>query len=120
MECSDPERVGALLAELKCPWYICGGWALDLYLNCVTREHKDVDVAVARSDQWVVREYLRRRGWRLEKVSGGTLSPWLDGEWLELPIHGVFACRVILCLQSRPSFRPPRVAAPRLRPLHHD
>jgi hypothetical protein len=51
MECLDPERVGALLAELQCPWYICGGWALDLYLNCVTREHKDVDIAVARSDQ---------------------------------------------------------------------
>lgn len=89
---SDPEKVGALLAELKCPWYICGGWALDLYLNRVTREHKDIDIAVARSDQWLVREYLRRRGWRLEKVSGGTLSPWLDGEWLELPIHGVW-CR---------------------------
>jgi hypothetical protein len=69
---SAPERLGALLAELQCPWYICGGWALDLYLNRVTREHKDIDIAVARSDQWVVREYLRRRGWRLEKVSGGT------------------------------------------------
>lgn len=92
MECSDLESVGALFAELKCPWYICGGWALDLYLNRVTREHKDVDVAVARADQWSVREYLRRRGWRLEKASGGTLSPWPDGEWLELPTHGVW-CR---------------------------
>lgn len=92
MDCSAPEKVGALLAELECPWYICGGWALDLYLNRATREHKDVDVAVGRADQFLVREYLRRRGWRLEKVSGGTLSPWLDGEWLELPIHGVW-CR---------------------------
>jgi hypothetical protein len=100
MDWSDPEGLGALLAELKCPWYICGGWALDLYLDRVTREHKDVDVAVARSDQWLVRQYLQSRGWRLEKVSGGTLSRWLDGEWLELPVHSVW------CLneQHRPAF----------------
>jgi len=85
-------KVGSLLHDLPCPWFVCGGWALDLFLGRVTRTHKDVDIAVARDDQFVVRDYLRRRGWTLEKAIGGELTPWADGERLELPAHAVW-CR---------------------------
>ena len=88
----EVQKVGALLGRLRCEWYVCGGWALDLFLGRVTRAHKDVDVAVARRDQLEVQDYLRRRGWRLEKAAGGELSPWAEGERLELPLHGVW-CR---------------------------
>jgi hypothetical protein len=92
MEFADPKRVGLLLAGLTRPWYVCGGWALDLFLQRVTRQHKDVDVAMARSDQATVQHYLRQRGWRLEKAVKGNLAPWEDGERLTLPVHGVW-CR---------------------------
>jgi hypothetical protein len=92
MDFEDPLRVGGLLAELPCAWYVCGGWALDLFLDRVTREHKDVDVAVARGDQAMVQRYLRARGWRLDKAVDGRPDPWLDGEELALPVHGVW-CR---------------------------
>jgi hypothetical protein len=88
----EVEKVGALLRGLRCEWYVCGGWALDLFLGRVTRGHKDVDIAVARRDQSEVRGYLRGRGWGLEKAAGGRLSPWVEGEWLSLPLHGVW-CR---------------------------
>ncbi len=88
----EVRRVGALLGGLRCGWYVCGGWALDLFLDRVTRAHKDVDIAVARRDQSEVQDYLLRRGWRLEKAAGGRLSPWEEGEELSLPLHGVW-CR---------------------------
>ncbi|HEX8285543.1 MAG TPA: hypothetical protein VF588_19465 [Pyrinomonadaceae bacterium] len=88
----EVRKVGALLGDLGPEWYVCGGWAIDLFLGRVTREHKDVDVAVARRDQLEVQDYLRRRGWSLEKAVGGRLSPWGAGEWLALPVHGVW-CR---------------------------
>lgn len=91
-EFAEVAKIGSLLRELPCPWFVCGGWALDLFLGRVTRAHKDVDIAVARDDQFVVRDYLRRRGWALEKAVDGELSPWADGERLELPAHAVW-CR---------------------------
>ena len=88
----EVEKVGALLRDLRCEWYVCGGWALDLFLGRVTRGHKDVDVAVARRDQSEAQGYLRRRGWELEKAADGSLSPWAVGEELGLPLHAVW-CR---------------------------
>jgi hypothetical protein len=71
----EPLQVGALLAGCPCPWYVCGGWALDLFLDRVTRVHKDVDVAIARSDQTTMQQYLHQRGWQLEKVVKGRRLP---------------------------------------------
>jgi hypothetical protein len=61
----------------------------------VTREHEDVDVAILRADQEALRAHLA--GWELRKVvagpDGGILVPWLEGGWLELPIHEIHARR---------------------------
>jgi len=84
------QRVGALFDDLPCQWFICGGWALDLFLDRVTRDHKDVDIAIARTDQFRVRDYLRRRGWDLEKAVNGDLTPLGDREWLALPVHTIW------------------------------
>ena len=78
-EFAEVTKIGSLLRDLPCPWVVCGGWALDLFLGRVTRPHKDVDVAVARADQLVVRDYLLGRGWALERAEGGELIPWPDG-----------------------------------------
>jgi hypothetical protein len=91
-EFAEVLKVGSLLRGLPRPWFVCGGWALDLFLGRVTRPHKDVDVAIARDDQFVVRDYLLGRGWSLERAEGGELIPWPDGERLELPSHALW-CR---------------------------
>ncbi|HKP75078.1 MAG TPA: hypothetical protein VJT67_06010, partial [Longimicrobiaceae bacterium] len=80
---SEIARVAELLQALRVPWVIAGGWAIDLALGRATRTHGDVDVAVLRRDQAVLREDLP--GWEFEKVMDGKLVPWPAGEWLELP-----------------------------------
>ncbi len=72
------------------PWAVCGGWAIDLFLNRTTRPHKDVDFAVLREDQLVVQQLLVSKGWTLEKSAGGKLMPWEMKEWLEPPVHIVW------------------------------
>jgi len=81
----EPRRIGRIVEHL-------GGWALDLFLGRVTRDHKDVDIAVARRDQTGWQGYLRRRGWGLEVAADGRLSPWAEGEELAPPLHAVW-CR---------------------------
>ncbi|HEV3467983.1 MAG TPA: hypothetical protein VG148_01570 [Pyrinomonadaceae bacterium] len=88
----EVHKVAALLGDLRCPWYVCGGWAIDLFLGRATRAHKDVDIAVARRDQFEARDYLLRRSWKLEKAFEGELIPWAEGERLGLPVHAVW-CR---------------------------
>ena len=65
-------------------WYIAGGWAIDLYLNNQTRNHHDIEIAIARKDQLNLKEYLIN--WTFNKVFKGELSIW-EHEYLELPIH---------------------------------
>jgi hypothetical protein len=40
----------ALLAALRAPWWVAGGWALDLFLGKVTRAHKDLDIGIGRKN----------------------------------------------------------------------
>lgn len=77
------------------PWFIAGGWAVDLFMGDVTREHKDIEIAILRRDQLALQRYLR--GWELGKVipaSGEGTFIWQEGEWLELPIHEIRARRI--------------------------
>lgn len=86
----DVIRAAKILANYDQPWAVCGGWAIDLYLNRVTRTHKDVDFFVLRKDQLVIQEYLSSRGWTLEKAVSGQLVPWQLGEWIDLPVHVIW------------------------------
>jgi hypothetical protein len=83
-------RAAKLLANYSKPWAVCGGWAIDLYLNRVTRSHKDVDFTVLRRDQLDIQEYLLSHSWSLEKAVSGQLIPWQPGEWINLPIHVIW------------------------------
>ncbi|MCL6599851.1 nucleotidyltransferase domain-containing protein [Alicyclobacillus macrosporangiidus] len=51
------------------PWFIVGGWALDLSLGHVTREHHDVDVCVFRDDVASLLSYFQ--GWDCKVVIPG-------------------------------------------------
>jgi len=90
---SDPpsalREITDLLRALESPWAMAGGWALDLALNCITRPHADVDIAVFRSDQSALRAALP--GWRFEIAVDRTLEPWAPGVWLQPPVHEVHA-----------------------------
>jgi hypothetical protein len=88
------DRVRTLLVGAPFPWWVAGGWAIDLWLGRETRAHSDVDVAVLRRDQQHVREWLGP-GWRYEValLPTGTSGrrPWPAGETLEPPVHEIHA-----------------------------
>jgi aminoglycoside-2''-adenylyltransferase len=87
---SEPRQVLRLLHDLPCPWGIAGGWAVDLFLDRVTREHQDIEVAIFRDDQLVLQDYLSFRGWSFECVRNGRLYPWLKREALAAPVHEIW------------------------------
>lgn len=101
---SRPERaqeiveVAGIMASYRKWWAIGGGWAVDLALARVTREHDDVEVCVLRRDLGEIRGLVA--GWRTQLVvpdpagreNAGSAAPW-GGELVDLPIHQIRARR---------------------------
>jgi hypothetical protein len=86
-----PQELLELLSGFSGPWWICGGWALDLFLDRETRRHDDLDVALLRHDQLALYQHLR--AWDLHYATPDhTLEHW-DGQRLDPPIHGIWARR---------------------------
>lgn len=93
-----PELVNGLepVRGLAVPWYVAGGWAIDLFVGRVTRDHHDVDILVSRDDQQAVFEHFADRTLLkviphpCGRVGQGTVVAW-SGEELKFPIHQVFA-----------------------------
>jgi Aminoglycoside-2''-adenylyltransferase len=44
-----PDEAARLLGGVDAPWYVAGGWAIDLFLGGQQREHEDLEVAVPSS-----------------------------------------------------------------------
>jgi hypothetical protein len=93
-------EVAEALGNLRAPFYFAGGWAIDLHLGRVTREHHDIDALVMRRDHLLLHKALR--GFSLKKIiphpdgmppNRGTIVEWPAGERLELPVHQVNAYR---------------------------
>ena len=82
-----PRQVCALLHAFDRPWWVAGGWAVDLFLGRRTRPHKDIEIALYRHDQSALQEHLA--GWNLRKVVDHRRVPWLPGEALTLPVHEI-------------------------------
>lgn len=85
--------LAGFLSGLNKPWYVAGGWAIDLYLHECSRKHKDIDIVVFRQDQMAIQRYFLDKGWKLRKYRGDSevLEPWLPDEKLELPDRGASA-----------------------------
>ena len=44
----SPHEAVEILAGVEAPWYVAGGWAIDLFLGGQRREHEDLEIAVPR------------------------------------------------------------------------
>jgi Aminoglycoside-2''-adenylyltransferase len=65
----EPVRaVGSLLSGLAVPWWIAGGWAIDLAVGHVTRDHADVNVMMLERDEHALRGLT---GAGLQLIAGG-------------------------------------------------
>jgi hypothetical protein len=47
--------VGSLLSGLTVPWWVAGGWAIDLAVGHPTRDHTDVNVMILERDEHALR-----------------------------------------------------------------
>jgi hypothetical protein len=92
-------EVARALSRLRAPWFIAGGWAIDLHLGRVTRAHDDIDTLILRDDQAALRG---SPDFEVRKVvphpeglmNRGTLERWSEGEVLALPVHQLNAYRI--------------------------
>jgi hypothetical protein len=93
-------EVAEALGNLRAPFYFAGGWAIDLHLGRVTRDHHDIDALVMRRDHLLLHKALKQ--FSLKKIiphpdgkppNRGAIVEWPAGERLELPVHQVNAYR---------------------------
>jgi len=86
---ADLHTVVTALANYQVGWSIAGGWAIDLFLDRTTRPHADVDVAVFRDEQDVLRTSFPE--WDFQLAIDGKLVPWEPGRRVDLPLHEIHA-----------------------------
>jgi aminoglycoside-2''-adenylyltransferase len=72
-----PREARSLLGHIRLPWWIAGGWALDLYIGQQGRPHKDLDIGILRRDAPSVLAALD--GWEFFEARGGELFGPLTG-----------------------------------------
>ncbi len=78
--------VASLLSGLAVPWWITGGWAIDLAVGHVTRDHADVNVIVLERDEHALRGLT---GVDIQLVADGQPGPWPAGRRLTAgPVPG--------------------------------
>lgn len=53
-----PQQVSDALVDVAVPWAIVGGWAIDLWLDCQSRKHGDIEISLLRHDFDLVRHHL--------------------------------------------------------------
>jgi Aminoglycoside-2''-adenylyltransferase len=70
----------ALMKDAPFRWCVAGGWALDTFLQNVTRKHQDVDVVLFRNDASAIQSFFVERGWDIELIENGRFRDWINGE----------------------------------------
>ncbi len=84
-----PQQVAERMRDLDIPWWIAGGWALDLFAGRQTRAHADIEVSVFRADEAKLRRQLV--GWEFFVADAGTLTPLSDQKALPEAAHELWA-----------------------------
>ncbi len=80
------------MSAVDAPWWIAGGWAIDLFVGAQTRAHKDLDVGVRRADApWVV---AALPGWEFFEAKDGLLSRLALGTEPRAVVNSLWGRRV--------------------------
>jgi aminoglycoside-2''-adenylyltransferase len=95
----QPQEVATLLAGVNRPWWIAGGWALDLFLGFQTRAHDDLDVGVLRRNVLEVTAHLC--GWEFFEARSQALYRLAVGEAPRAEVNSMWCRR---CGEQRWSF----------------
>lgn len=91
-EATDPHRAAQWLEASIRPWWIGGGWAIDLFLDETTRPHHDLDVGIFRHDEQEVRRLFSN--WEFASAHAGRLDPLFQDQACPLVSHSIW-CRPV-------------------------
>lgn len=83
----------AIFGAFPGPWWVAGGWAIDLHIGRQTRKHEDTDVLIRRSDHLALHDVLP--GWEIRAAGRPTeskLELWKAGVPFPPDVHDIW-CR---------------------------
>jgi Aminoglycoside-2''-adenylyltransferase len=118
----EPPTAGAWLVDLDVPWWIAGGWAIDLHVGRQTRPHRDIDVGVLRRDVGVILDafpdwefFEAERGVLTRLACGRSPRPTVNSLWCRPQHGGCWTLELLLddaidddwCYRREPSIRRP-------------
>ncbi|WP_434085236.1 hypothetical protein [Mycolicibacterium goodii] len=89
-----PAEVASRLAEVRAPWCVAAGWALDLFVGGLGRDHGDVEIAVPAAEFGDVMAALPGYDW--DVVGDGCVWPYPEQSanhfqtWLREPGTGIY------------------------------
>ena len=86
----QPNIVAHWFGEAPFPWWVAGGWAIDLFLARETRPHKDIDIGIFRKDVCRVVDFLSE--WQVYEACSGELIEHERGTLPETEVHSLW-CR---------------------------
>jgi hypothetical protein len=81
----------SLFSTMPCPWWVAGGYAIELAIGRSIRDHGDIDVMMLRRDQLHLQQALPNWEWWTADPPG-TLRPWIPRERLRTGVHDIW-CR---------------------------
>ncbi|HJR96772.1 MAG TPA: amino acid transporter [Actinomycetota bacterium] len=86
----DRATLTGIMRGFDRPWWVAGGWALELFVERQIRTHEDVDVAILRRDHLALNHHLGN--WDLHYATPDhQLVPWKPAVDLRPPVHGIWA-----------------------------
>jgi hypothetical protein len=86
-------RLKKIMGKYGFPWFVAGGWAIDLFIGKEMRVHEDIEIGIFRKDQMKLYKYLEKyKKYYIDNKSRiGKLEKhdW-NKEYLRLPIHELY------------------------------
>jgi hypothetical protein len=86
-------KVKTIMDKFGYPWFIAGGWAIDLFLGKETRIHADIEIGIYRKHQMQLYRYLEKyKKYYIDNrslVGKHEKREW-NKEYLRLPIHELY------------------------------
>lgn len=88
-----PGQLTQVMRGFPRPWFVAGGWALDLFLDRQVQPRGQIEIAVSRRDQ----AYLPTQfhGWSIETVEQGQARASVPGQWLAPPRYQLRVSRAV-------------------------
>jgi hypothetical protein len=88
----EPAAAPHIMSAVDAPWWIAGGWAIDLFVGTQTRAHKDLDLGVRRAD--AARIIATLPAWEFFEVKDGVLSRLALGTKPRAVVNSLWGRRV--------------------------